>query len=221
MRFQMFKIAFWIIGFSIAIHSAASSTSVEYWHANTLSGKLSDHVAVTMQSEFRFGSGMKNYYYQHTHFEIKYAIHPWLTVAPAYRQVHMRSRETTKVGMTIEHLPQINCTGKAVWKVLEVSDRIRVERISKENSGDIQWRFRNKMQCRVTIVTSPFKLRPYLSDELFYLDECDGWTRNRFYLGVDIDLEKYYAISVYYMIEDNFNPSNRYHVAGANIQLKF
>jgi len=200
---------------------ATDAKSWEYWQTLGLSGRLSGKVTITLQSESRFGGGMEHFYYQYTHFELGIRMNRWLTVSPAYRQIHKRGRTAVSGGLNIEHQPQISFTGTAVWKCIEFSDRLRTERISIENRDGVQYRFRNRVKLRLPVIYSPVYLRPWIADELFYLRERDGFYRNRFYAGFESQFRIHYSVGLYFLAEEEFEPSRGYHVLGMNVKFRF
>lgn len=105
--------------------------------------------------------------------------HPNLTLATnVTNSLEQQSDRSYRQEVRLEFEPTL----KGQWGALEVTDRTRVER-SWFGDGTDRWRVRN--QVRVTYKPESWEVRPWVSEEGFYILGT-GFSENRFTLGASI-----------------------------------
>jgi hypothetical protein len=206
---------------SVDMRNVRAETS-QFWNRETISGKMNDRLTVSCHTEYRFGDGLDNYFYQHTEFQLIYRINSWLSAVPAYRQVQSRPlHAAADEGRFLQHMPVLMLNGKYKWAAIGLSNRIRVERIFYEIDGERQWRFRNRFQIDFPRIGRKCQLQPILSEELFYLRQKDGFYRSRFTAGMNAVLSRNLLMTAFYRIEDDFRVHHWFPIYGLMVQFGF
>lgn len=165
---------------------------LQYWNTEAIEGKINDKWKAYMEAEFRWGDDASEFFYQHTHLEIGYAVNDWLSIAPAYRQVW--ELEDAEADLwAAEYRPMVNITLKHKWNDWEFSDRNRFE-FRFFDVDDDRFRYRNKLTVKSPWKWTALHINPFVADELFFEEDSDnGFNRNRLDIGVNLDFGDYVA----------------------------
>ena len=89
--------------------------------------------------------------------------------------------------------------------------RSRFERRIYKTSDD-QWRFREKLEIKPKQKWTALKFQPYIADEIFYQKNKDGFYRNWFILGFDLNFIKPLKSGLFYQLQSEHgkNDTNIY-----------
>ena len=203
-----------------------ADSDFQYWNMEAIEGKINDKWKAYMEAEFRFGDDASKFYYQHTHLEIGYKVNDWLEIAPGYRQVwELFEKSVDEPGQEdwfAEARPMINFLLKHKWKGWELRNRNRFEyRIFEIDKEDV-FRYRNAL-----LVNSPWKwtqwnINPFIADEIF-IQENDDFNRNRFYVGVNVDLMEHLTGRIFYLWQtsEKDNEWIDFNIIGTQLKFKF
>lgn len=198
----------------------------QFWNTEAVEGKLNDHWKVYTEAEFRFGDDASEFYYQHTHLEIGYKVNDWLEIAPAYRQVwELFTKSVDEEGQEdwfVEYRPMVNVTVKYKWNGWEISDRNRFEYRFFDIDKEDHFRYRNKITLKTPWKWTSWGINPFIADEIF-IQENDQFNRNRFYLGVGMDIIEHLTADVFYLWQTSEKGDEwvDFNIIGAKLKLKF
>jgi hypothetical protein len=191
---KLVKIGLAVIFCTFLITSAVASPKYkdgdwQLWNDASIKGKINDRWSVYVEEEVRWGDGMSQFYYEHTHAEVDFKILEWLTIGPAMRIVYeLNSKEVWYPA----YEPQVNFAGK--WKILkdwtfEARARFQESIYDEPGKKDI-FVNRDKFTLKSPWKFTPLKLNPYISDEIFFKEGVNGLAENRLWVGLGMEFFK-------------------------------
>ena len=184
--------------------SVCSGAEYELWTAAGVRWDPNDNWRFTFQEAFRFDEEGGELYYRHTDAGATYrGFAEWLDVGLRYRGVFGTARDNDG---HIENRPYLQMNIKGNFLGFHVSNRNRIEYRDRKTADNV-WRYR-----AMFTINEPFermssnrrrrfkdKIRPYVSDELFFDLDGGGYERNRLYGGLSCLLHERAAWNVYYL----------------------
>lgn len=192
----------------------------QLWNDEALKASINDKFGIFAEQEFRWGDGMRQYYYEHSHIQLDFKTLNWLTISPAIREIY---EINSKEAWYWESEPQINITGS--WKVFNdwsFDARARIEyRIFEEPGKNDVWRNRDKFTLKSPWKLSPLKLNPYIADEIFFQEKKDGIYENRLWLGMGMQFCKNIKGDLYCMLKLEDKNGDWWSTNVLGVQLKF
>lgn len=101
--------------------------------------------------------------------------------------------------------------------------------ISDRNRGDFRFikgqafstRYRNRFRVERDIKHGDFLFTPYVYDEIFYDTRYDGWTPNRYAVGVELPACQHFIFDLYYMRQNGGSNPSHLNVFGFKWNLYF
>jgi hypothetical protein len=179
-----------------------SDGDFQFWNTESIEGKITEKVGAYMETEFRFGDDASEFYYQHAHLEIPIEVYDWLEIAPAYRQVwELFTKSEDEEGQEdwfAEARPNLNVTLKHKWNDWKLSSRNRFEYRFFEIDKEDLFRYRNKFTLKSPWKWTSWNINPFIADEIF-IDEVDGFNRNRLQIGVGMNIIEHVDGAIYYL----------------------
>jgi hypothetical protein len=184
--------------------TACFSAEFELWTAAGLRWDPNDDWRFTFQEAFRFDEEGRELYYKHTDVGVTYqGLEDWLDVSLRYRGVFGAAHDNKG---HIENRPYLQINIKGDLLGFHVSNRNRLEYRDRKRE-DSAWRYR-----AMFTLNEPFerlrprqhrrlkdKIRPYVSEELFF-DLNDGrFDKNRLYGGLSCQLNERVIWNVFYL----------------------
>lgn len=168
----------------------------QIWNSNSQEKQISEKAKVTAEEEFRYADNANQLYYHHYDVGFFYAFNKNFDLSLNYRHIY----ERRKGKFRIENEPCVNAVFK--WDMLgfSFSDRNRVEYRHFDYQTDF-WRYRNTIAARFPWEFTRFKIRPYLSDELFIAFRGTAFNNNRFYSGAGFTAAKNIKGEFYYLLQ--------------------
>ena len=193
-----------IAGFLFLSTGTCLGADFELWTAAGIRWDPNDDWRFTFQEAFRFDEEGAELYYRHSDAGATYrGLAEWLDVGLHYRGVFGAARDNDG---HVENRPYLQMKIKGDLLGLSVSNRNRLEYRDRKNRDDL-WRYR-----AMFTLNEPFerlrpnhrrrledKVRPYVSDELFFDLGSGGYNRNRLYGGLSCLLHERVAWNVYYL----------------------
>jgi len=168
----------------------------QYWSTAQTYFDLDKNCKLAYEEEFKLGDDGGNLYYHHSDLGVVYkGLSRSIDLGVNYRQIQEKDSQDK---WRPEYRPHFNVTLKNKLFGLDVSDRSRIEYRARENSKDI-WRYRNKLSIEVPLEIADLKLRPYLADEVFFDLNDKGYSTNRLYSGLAVELSKNTIGDIYFL----------------------
>ncbi|HNW39013.1 MAG TPA: DUF2490 domain-containing protein [Candidatus Omnitrophota bacterium] len=171
----------------------------QIWNTDTEEFKINPDAKITLEEEFRWGGGAKEFYYQHYDVGFFYNFKKYLNVGGGYR--HVLSKSQGK--FLVENEPYIAAT--LLWSIsgFKFDDRSRLEYNHFDYKKDT-WRYRNKFSVKAPWKFTKLEIQPYLSDEIFVLfDNDQKLNTNRFSAGLGMSITKNLKAEIYYMLQSS------------------
>lgn len=197
----------------------------QYWNTESVQGKLTDNLKAYVEAEFRFEDDASDFYYQHTHLELKYKVCDWFEIGPAYRQVWelLTSTKDEDNDWFAEYRPMLNGTVKWTWADWKFSNRARVSYRMFDVDKDDVWRFRNKLTLKSPWKWTALNINPYIADEIFLEENKDGIFRNRFYVGVGMKFFEHVKGDLFYLWQTTEKGDDwiDFNVVGTKLKVEF
>ena len=184
--------------------SVCLGADFELWTVAGIRWDPNDDWRFTFQEAFRFDEEGGELYYRHTDAGATYrGFAKWLDVSLRYRGVFGTARDNDG---HVENRPYLQTNIKGKLFGFHLSNRNRIEYRDRKIRDDL-WRYR-----AMFTINEPFermspnrrrrfedKIRPYISDELFFDLGSGGYNRNRLYGGLSCLLQERVAWNVYYL----------------------
>lgn len=170
-----------IVSWSTTAYSWNSSKN-QTWIDFSITGKLTDKIAVSYAENLRYIEKDFEYVYRHSDLKIGFKIDKYWTLSPAFRYVTKYNGETE----TSTPCWYINIDNKSSYKNISLLSRLRIFYGDASASDDT-------IDARPKFVLSPkkgwtnYNIKPYVADELFFdLHSGNDFYRNRLSAGVKI-----------------------------------
>lgn len=190
----------------------------QLWITGDMEGKPSEKWKVKVEEEFRYGSNLKEFYYQHTDCGLTRKLTDWFNLGLNYRQIYEKKEGVWQQ----ENRPHINGTFKWKWLDFEFEDRNRFEYRIREGKKS-SWRYRNRLALGFPVKLTKLDIQPYLADEIFVDFDEGELNRNRFYVGFKAKLIKYLKADIFYLHQMSKKSGDwtQYNVIGAKLKAEF
>ncbi len=150
------------------------------WLEGAVRGKLAESVTLGINEQMRYLETGGFQYYRHTELSVDWAFARQWSIAPAYRHIMARSRNS---GWIAQPMWQLNLNNKTAWGLAEFRTRLRITYIHLDQLDDLT-DFRPKVTLLPFQGWTAWNTRPYLSDELIYNFEDNLIYRNRLSIGI-------------------------------------
>lgn len=218
---RMKKMIFAVLGLTLMIYGKAGAYDdgdFQIWHTQVQEKEINKEARVTLEEEFRFGDDANDFYYHHYDAGFVYSLNKNLNLGMNYRQVYEKKKGKFKE----ENRPHINATLKWDLLGLKFEDRNRLQYRHFDYQGDI-WQYRNKFSAKFPWKFTKMEIQPYFADEIFLDLQNKAFTRNRFYSGFAIGLNKNLKGEIYYLLQSG-RSANKWvdtNVFGAKVKLIF
>jgi len=184
------------LSFCDGICFASSDRDFQLWSTFGASFDVNRDWSAAVEEMLKFGDDAGNLYYQHTDLGFTYnSLADWIDIGFNYKQVYV---ELTDDRWGTERRPHFNVTFKGRLGSLDFSDRSRFEYRDKEYGDDL-WRYLNKFEVNLPCEFTRFKLRPYVSDQVYINMDGSGFERNRIYTGLTFELSEDIESELYYV----------------------
>jgi hypothetical protein len=139
----------------------------QVWARSFTETELSDHWAVQVWGEMRWGDNASKLFYNYLQGQIVYRPAWWMFIAPGYRQ-GLRRFPLSSNHWEFEYAPIVDVAfillQKAGW---EVRDRNRVEYILFDSDPN-HWLYRNRLRVITPWTFTGWNLNPYIENEVFW-----------------------------------------------------
>lgn len=173
----------------------------QIWHTEGQEIALVKGAKVSFEQEFRYWNNADELYYQHYDFGLVLSPNKFFDLGLFYRQIYERRK--AKGTFMPEEVPNINATVKFDWQGFDIEDRNRFEYRIYSYQDD-NCRYRNKVTLKLPWKSTPWKIRPYFSDEIFVrIDDSAVFNQNRFSAGLGMEFLKNIKGEVYYMLKSD------------------
>jgi hypothetical protein len=191
----------------------------QVWNTDVEELRINNNAKITFEEEFRWGGSAHEFCYQH--YDVGFFYNPvkWLNIGGGYRHVY----ELKKGRFKLENEPYMIVT--LLWDIkgFRFEDRHRMEFRHFDYQND-SWRYRNKATVKLPWSYTRMKIRPYLSDEIFF--DSSGISKlnqNRLSSGLAINMTRNLNAEIYYMLRSTKNSGKWIdaNVLGTNLRLTF
>lgn len=145
----------------------------------------------------------------------------WLTLSPALRVVHTRTDDRDH--WTGEVRPHFNIAISSKLLGFGINNRSRFEYRDIEDK-DNAWRFRHKLRLDSPMAFTPWKIKPYVSEEVFCYFNPEGLSAHRLQTGLFIPLTKKIRLDLFYFRQFNQEAPRTWsqtNVLGTYFRFKF
>ncbi|MDD5437110.1 MAG: DUF2490 domain-containing protein [Candidatus Omnitrophica bacterium] len=174
----------------------------QIWHTEGQDVNLKKGAKLLVEEEFRYGDSAGELYYQHYDVGLAYDVNKYLTTSINYRQIY----EGEKGKFKPEYEPHLNITPKCELYGFKIEDRNRFALKLYDDKREDIVQYRNRLLVRAPWKFTPLGIQPYVSDEVFVKLNNAAWNRNRFAVGVTLDLLKNIKGDIYYMLQSTKKP---------------
>jgi hypothetical protein len=194
----------------------------QFWNTEVVEGKLNDRWKAGLEVEFRLGDNASEFYYTHEMIFVGFTANEWLDLQANFREVfELNTKSEDEDDWFSEERPMFDATPHFKWNGWDISDRNRFEYRMFDIKDDA-WRYRNKLTLKSPWKFTSWNINPYISDEIFIQEDQD-LNRNRFYVGVVMDLIEHVTGDVYFLWQSSDADPEwvDIYVAGVKFKVKF
>ncbi|MBL7921751.1 MAG: DUF2490 domain-containing protein [Bacteroidia bacterium] len=211
------KIFFYFFLFFVIAAHAQDTKDAGLWSTFTVQKKISKRISFVIDQEFRLRENFQRINLFYTNVGIDYKATKWLKVSPTYRAIQKKRFDGT---YSHRHRLMMDLTFKKKLQKITLSERVRyqieVQDLYTSKKGKLPEQFlRFKTDLKYTVND---KVTPYVSCELRYQIHSprgDGpaydndFHRIRNVAGIEYNINKDNAVNLYYLIQSEFNISDR------------
>jgi hypothetical protein len=194
----------------------------QVWNTEVEEWKINDNSRLALEEEIRFADDASDFHYYHFDLGYAYDVNKYLTLGLNYRQVYDKKDANSKFRQ--ENRPHINAILKYTLAGFQLDDRNRLEYRHFGYQTD-SFRYRNKFTVKFPWKFTPFKIQPYLADEIFIPLNGINLNRNRFYAGFGLTFFKNLKGELYYLLQTSKSSGTctwkNANVLGTKIKLVF
>ena len=212
---RFFLAIIFILNLSQASWAAYKSGDWQFWHGDTVTGKITENVSAKLNAEWRFGDDMSELFYYHTEGGLLFNITESFSIGTNYRQVYNLSSNKK---WTEERMPNVELFNNFTLADQKFANRFRVEYRDRQTSQD-SWRFRERLTYQLPFELSVFK--PYLTDEVYYEDEPGEFNKNWAILGAKFPIMEKIEGDLFYNYERTKSGDKWISANILNLYLKF
>lgn len=188
----------------------------QYWNTESIEVKFAKKWKLAVQEEFRFGDNSRLLYYNHTDTGLAYGLNKYLSFSANYRQKFNRKEDK----WTAIYMPHVDVSLKLDWRDFTFKDRNWFEYSISEHKR--VWVYRNKFSLELPFKWTPFEIRPYGADEIFFDFNKARLVRNRVYAGFKMRFLENLKGELYYMCQTTRDKKwISYHILGTKLTVAF
>jgi hypothetical protein len=168
----------------------------QYWNTLEANFDLNKDWKIEFEQDMRLGDDGGNLYYNSSDLGFVYkSLADRIEIGFGYKQISEKDDDNV---WQPEYRPHFSATLKDKIFGLDFSNRSRFEYRNREDNTDL-WRYRNRLSVELPYEFTVFKMRPYITDEVFFNLDEQGYNRNRLNAGVILDLSKNTKAKIYYL----------------------
>jgi hypothetical protein len=208
---------------------AQTEKDAVFWMTLNLEKKLSRKFSVQLTEEFRQRDNLRRLNLFYTELGLNWKATDWLKTNISYRWIQKYVPEGY---FSYRHRLSFDLSFRKKTGHFAASYRHRLQaEIQDPGRNELGWQAEWYSRSRLEIkYLTDGKLSPFASYEARYqikdprLQESNGlWHRNRFALGLQYEIDKWSNISVYYLIQNEFNVSEpaELYVTGIEYSLQW
>lgn len=174
----------------------ASDEDFFYWTKATVLVSIAEHWQFGFEQKFGFGEEARRLDHHMQDYGLVYnGFGDWLKLYGAVKVVHARTDD--REAWIQEIRPHFNA---AVFSKLFALDMVNRSRIEHRNIEDeyVIWRFRHKLGFIWPEELTPLRIKPYVSDEIFYSFNAERFYGNRVQSGLFIPLHETVRLELFY-----------------------
>lgn len=202
--------------FGLTIVSAQKVNDAGLWSTFTLQKDISKKITVTLDQEFRLKENYSQLNLFYTNLGISYKLFKGLKIEPSYRYIDKFIRDGN---FSYRHRFSTDLVYKNKIENVSYSFRIRYQRESKDVlTSSRKWLSEKYLRARFQLeypVSS--KINTFYSCEFRYQIDVPGndaefnnrWHRIRNVVGFDYKINSSHSISMYYLVQNEFDISPR------------
>jgi hypothetical protein len=175
-----------VLSVILLVSSAVAQTSTTNWVA----ANLLKHTTFTLEEEFRQSGDRARSFYEHTDFQVKYAVNGWLDAFGSYRLIYQdKGHGYHTASMFVPGFMLKAPTTLLPAKYGALSLRSRVELTLQDSQNKASYQDTEFLKYSLPWKWSRWQIQPFVGEELFFDCAKDlDFNRNRFYAGVDFVL---------------------------------
>lgn len=211
------KIFFYCFLFFVIAAHAQDTKDAGLWATFTVQKRINKKINFVIDQEFRLRENFQRINLFYTNIGVDYKVTKWLKISPTYRAIQKKRFDGT---YSYRHRLMMDLTFKKKFQKITFSERVRyqieVQDLYTSKKGKLPEQFlRFKTDVKYTVND---KVTPYVSCELRYQIHSprgDGpaydndFHRIRNVAGIEYNINKDNAVNLYYLIQSEFNISDR------------
>ena len=186
--------------FGTAVAGLNEDGDWQLWNQDIIVAPITENVAGTMDTMFRFGDDLGQHWYHHVDVGLVFKVNDWVKVKPSYRHKFVWC-----AGHSPDSTPPCQCPGTADgWRGIDnpslnviVSESLEVVKLSNNcrfsywDFDDAfqkkdRWFYRNILTVMPTDSYTDLKIKPFVREDFFFDLEEVEINRNRLSAGLAI-----------------------------------
>ncbi len=175
--------------------SSASAFEFEYWPKVIVAIPLDEHWQFGFEERLSFADDARRLDNHQTDLVVTYSgLADWLSVGVGYKAVFERAGDD----WLIENRPYLNVAVKTKLHGFGLTDRSRFEYRVPEDQDEV-WRYRNRLTITSPMTLTPWKILPYVAEEIFVNFDEEGFNQQRLYAGFFVPLHQQIRLELFYL----------------------
>ena len=191
----------------------------EYWAKASFRIPINERWQFKLDERLTFGDEARRLDDHQTDYAFQYSGLPdWLGVGFGFKQQFEKEGD----GWLVENRPLVNILLRTAIPGLLVVDRSRFEYRILEDEENV-WRYRNKISVTPPVAFTPWKLAPYMSQEIFVAFNEEDFNQHRVSGGFFVPLQEHVRFELFYVWKlneegDDWHDTN---IVGSYVHFQF
>jgi hypothetical protein len=184
------------VALGVAATCQASDEDFFYWSKATFLISVAEDWQFAFEHKLGFDEEARRLDHHQQDYGFVYGgVGDWLKLFAAVKVVHARSDDRDEWLQEIR--PHANAAVFSTLFDLDMVNRSRIEYRDTEDEGTF-WRFRHRLAFVLPQELTPLRIKPYVSEEVFYSFNADRFHGNRVQAGLFIPLHEGVRLELFY-----------------------
>lgn len=186
------------------------------WGTLSFQKKVTKRIQLTLDQEFRLRENFQRINLFYTNIGVDYKFSNYFKLSPSYRAIQKMKLNNT---LSHRHRLSLDATLKKKFSKITLAERIRyqieVQDVLTSAKGKLPeqfLRFKTDVKYALTRKLTPFvscelryQIRSWRGNDMLY---NNGFHRIRNIVGADYELNNKHSVTIYYLIQNEFDISN-------------
>ena len=184
-----------LVAVLLCLAPCAWAGDFEYWPKAAFTIPIDEQWQFYIEERLSVADDVRRLDDHQTDFAVTYlGLADWLSVGVGYKAFFEKDGDN----WWVEDRPYLNVAVKAKIHGFGVTDRSRFEYRIPEDEDEV-WQYRHKLTITSPTTFTPWKVLPYVAEEVFISFDEEDFNQQRVYTGFFIPLHKQVRLELFYL----------------------